>query len=116
MSSYGPRTALAVGMIHGIGAETGTQVLLIAAIGGASSQGLGLPMMLAFIAGLLVANSMVVVITATGFIASRARERLYIAIGVVAGTFSLLIGLLFLFRLEGALPEIDSWLEGLGLG
>ncbi|MCI0583890.1 MAG: hypothetical protein L0227_13565, partial [Chloroflexi bacterium] len=88
MSSYGPRTALAVGMIHGIGAETGTQVLLIAAIGGASSQGLGLPMMLAFIAGLLVANSLIVVITATGFIASRARERLYIAIGVVAGTFS----------------------------
>jgi len=115
MSSYGPRTALAVGMIHGVGAETGTQVLLIAAIGGASSQGLGLPMMLAFIAGLLVANSLIVVITATGFIASRARERLYIAIGVVAGTFSLAIGLLFLFQLDGALPAIDGWLESLGL-
>jgi high-affinity nickel-transport protein len=115
MSSYGPRTALAVGMIHGVGAETGTQVLLIAAIGGATSQGLGLPMMLAFIAGLLVANSLIVVITATGFIASRARERIYIAIGVVAGTFSLTIGLLFLFQLEGALPAIDGWLESLGI-
>ena len=115
MSSYGPRTALAVGMIHGIGAETGTQVLLIAAIGGAASQGLGLPMMLAFIAGLLVANSLIVVITATGFIASRTRERLYIAIGVVAGPFSLAIGLLFLFQLEGALPAIDGWLESLGI-
>ncbi|TAJ99135.1 MAG: hypothetical protein EPO36_12645 [Chloroflexota bacterium] len=115
MSSYGPRTALAVGMIHGVGAETGTQVLLIAAIGGASSQGLGLPMMLAFIAGLLVANSLIVVITATGFIASRARERLYIVIGVVAGTFSLVIGLLFLFQLEGALPAIDRWLESIGI-
>ena len=114
MSSYGPRTALAVGMIHGIGAETGTQVLLIAAIGGASSRGLGLPMLVAFIAGLLIANSLIVVITATGFIASRARERIYVAIGVVAGTFSLVIGLLFLFQLEGGLPAIDSWLESLG--
>src|SRR5437870_10303400 len=76
MSSYGPRTAFGVGMIHGIGAETGTQVLLIAAIGGASSRGLGLPMMVAFIIGLLVSNSIVVLITATGFIASRLRERL----------------------------------------
>ncbi|HYN69431.1 MAG TPA: hypothetical protein VEX41_04400, partial [Candidatus Eisenbacteria bacterium] len=41
MSSYGPRTAFGVGMIHGVGAETGTQVLLIAAIGGAGNQGLG---------------------------------------------------------------------------
>jgi len=114
MSSYGPRTALAVGMIHGIGAETGTQVLLIAAIGGASSQGLGLPMMAAFIAGLLVANSAIVVITASGFVASRAREKIYIAIGVLAGTFSLVIGLLFLLQLDDALPAIDGWLESLG--
>ena len=115
MTAYGPRTALAVGMIHGIGAETGTQVLLIAAIGGASSQGLGLPMLAAFIVGLLLSNSIVVFITATGFIASRARERLYIAVGVLAGAFSLVIGVLFLFRLEGVLPALDTWLAGLGL-
>ena len=115
MTAYGPKTALAVGMIHGIGAETGTQVLLIAAIGGASSQGLGLPMLGAFIVGLLVSNSIVVFITATGFIASRARERLYIAVGVVAGAFSLVIGALFLFRLEGALPALDAWLQSIGL-
>ncbi len=115
MSAYGPRTAFGVGMIHGIGAETGTQVLLIAAIGGAASQGLGLPMLAAFIVGLLISNSIIVFITATGFIVSRARERLYIAVGVVAGAFSLAIGLLFLFQAEGALPAIDAWLEGLGI-
>ncbi len=67
MSSYGARTAFGVGMIHGVGAETGTQVILIASIGGASSQGLGIPMMVAFIVGLLISNSIVVLITATGF-------------------------------------------------
>jgi high-affinity nickel permease len=115
MTAYGPKTAYGVGMIHGIGAETGTQVLLIAAIGGASSEGLGLPMLAAFILGLLVSNSIIVVITATGFIASRVRERLYIAVGVVAGAFSLVIGLLFLFQLEGVLPALDTWLEHLGV-
>lgn len=114
MSSYGARTAFGVGMIHGIGAETGTQVLLIAAIGGASSQGLGIPMMIAFIVGLLISNSIVVLITATGFIASRLRQRLYVAIGVVAGTFSLVIGTIFLFGLDAQLPSIEAWLFGGG--
>ncbi len=114
MSSYGVRTAFGVGMIHGIGAETGTQVLLIAAIGGASSQGLGIPMMIAFIVGLLISNSIVVLITATGFIASRIRERLYVAIGVVAGVFSLVIGTIFLLGLDAQLPSLEAWLFGGG--
>ena len=114
MSSYGVRTAFGVGMIHGVGAETGTQVLLIAAIGGASEQGLGVPMLLAFVIGLLVSNSLIVLITATGFIASRARERLYVAVGVVAGLFSLVIGAIFLFDLQGALPPLDGFLQVIG--
>jgi high-affinity nickel-transport protein len=114
MSSYGVRTAFGVGLIHGIGAETGTQVLLIAAIGGASSQGLGIPMMLAFIAGLLISNSIVVLITATGFIASRVRQWLYVVIGVVAGTFSLVVGVIFLFGLDAQLPSLEAWLFGGG--
>jgi high-affinity nickel-transport protein len=110
MSSYGPRTAFAVGMIHGVGAETGTQVLLIAAIGGASGQGLGIPMLVAFIAGLLVSNSVIVLVTATGFVASRLRERLYVGIGAVAGAFSLVIGAIFLLELQNRLPPLDSFL------
>jgi hypothetical protein len=112
MSSYGVRTAFGVGMIHGIGAETGTQVLLIAAIGGAGGAGLGIPMLVAFIVGLLISNSIVVLITATGFIATRVRERLYLGIGVVAGTFSLVIGLLFLLQLNDRLPALDKLFGG----
>src|SRR5262249_6312419 len=114
MSSYGVRTAFGVGMIHGIGAETGTQVLLIAAIGGASSQGLGIPMMAAFIVGLLISHLVLVAVTATGSSASRFRERIYVVIGVVAGTFSLVVGAIFLFGLESQLPSIQAWLFGGG--
>jgi len=112
MSSYGPRTAFGVGMIHGVGAETATQVVFIAAIGGASSSGLGIPMLLAFVVGLLISNSLVVVITATGFIATRARERIYVAIGLIAGMFSLVVGAIFLLGLEGNLPQLDKLFGG----
>jgi len=114
MSSYGGRTAFGVGMIHGIGAETGTQVLIIAAVGGVAGQGLGVPMMFAFIAGLLIANSLIVVFTATGFVASQLRQRLYIAFGVAAGTFSVIVGLLFVLGAEGAMPDIEGFFSFIG--
>jgi high-affinity nickel-transport protein len=108
MSSYGPKTSFGVGMIHGIGAETGTQVLLIAAVGGASSAGLGVPMLIAFVVGLLVSNVVIVLISSVSFVSSQARERLYVAIGAVAGLFSLVIGTIFLSGLDGSLPDLGA--------
>jgi high-affinity nickel-transport protein len=114
MSSYGTRTAFGVGMIHGIGAETGTQVLIIAAVGGAAGIGLGVPMMVAFIAGLLFSNTIIVLISATGFVASQARQRIYVVFGAAAGAFSLVVGFFFLFQLEGLLPSLDRILGSIG--
>jgi high-affinity nickel-transport protein len=101
-------------MIHGIGAETGTQVLIIAAVGGAAGAGLGVPMMIAFIVGLLISNTVIVVLSATGFVASQYRQRIYLAIGVVAGTFSIVVGLLFLLQAEQVLPDLDRILGFIG--
>jgi hypothetical protein len=114
MSSYGARTAFGVGMIHGIGAETGTQALLIASVGAADVTGLGVPMLLAFIVGLVASNTLVVVLTATGFVASQLRQRIYLVVGVLAGTFSLFVGLLFLLGSESVLPALDGFLSFLG--
>ena len=108
MASYGRRTAFGVGMIHGIGAETGTQVLIIAAVGGAAGAGLGVPMLAAFIVGLLISNTAIVVLSATGFVASQMRTRIYLVVGAIAGVFSLAIGLLFLFDAAGILPQLDQ--------
>jgi high-affinity nickel-transport protein len=108
MSSYGARTSFGVGMIHGVGAETGTQVLLIAAVGGASSAGLGVPMLFAFVIGLLISNVVIVLISSVSFVSSQARERLYVAVGAVAGLFSLFVGTIFLFGLEGILPDLGG--------
>lgn len=114
MTSYGPKTAFGVGMIHGIGAETGSQALLIATVGGAAGLGLGVPMLLVFIVGLLISNTLIVVVTATGFVAGRLRTPVYVTIGVLAGAFSLYIGLLFLLGTEGVLPDLESILSFIG--
>ena len=108
MSSYGARTSFGVGMIHGIGAETGSQVLLIAAVGGASSAGLGIPMLFAFVLGLLLSNFGIVLVSSVGFVSSQTRERLYVAIGAVAGAFSLFVGTIFLFGMNASLPDLGS--------
>ncbi len=108
MSSYGTRTALGVGMIHGVGAETGSQALLIAAVGGASSAGLGVPMLFAFVIGLLISNLVVVVFSSVGFVTSQTRERVYVGIGAVAGVFSLAIGLVFVFGQDAILPDLGA--------
>lgn len=112
MSSYGPRTAFGVGMIHGIGAETGSQALLIAAVGGAAGLGLGIPMLLAFTVGLVVANTIIVVVSATGFVVGQARRQVYIVIGVLAGVFSIVIGLSFLLGTDSLLPDLQQLLFG----
>jgi cytochrome c biogenesis protein CcdA len=112
MSSYGARTAFGVGMIHGIGAETGTQVLFIAAVGGAASVGLGIPMMLAFITGLVITNTLIVIVSASGFMASQTRRQIYLVVGVLAGLFSLVVGGAFVLGVEDVLPDLEQLLGG----
>ncbi len=108
MSSYGARTSFGVGMIHGVGAETGSQVLLIAAVGGAASAGLGVPMLFAFVLGLLISNFVIVLLSSVSFVSSQTREWLYVSIGAVAGLFSLFVGTIFLFGLDTVLPDLGT--------
>ncbi len=111
--SYGAGAAYGIGMIHGIGAETATQVLLITALGGAAGrQGLGVPLMLAFIVGLVLANTVIVVISASGFSRAGDRRRLNVALGVIAGLVSVVIGVLFIIGWEAGLPDLTEILGG----
>jgi hypothetical protein len=50
----------------------------------------------------------IVILSATGFVASQARTRIYLVVGAIAGVFSLIIGTLFLFQAEGSLPALDE--------
>lgn len=112
-AQYGPRTAFGVGMIHGIGAETGSQALLLAGVAGVSGDpARGLLILGAFTVGLVIANSVVAVVTATGFIGAQRLRAIYVVLGLVAGAFSLYIGLLFVFGLSAELPDLQQMLFG----
>src|SRR5438876_2278282 len=54
--TYGRATAFGVGMIHGVGAETPTQVLLFVAAAGAGGKPEGLLLLGSFLVGLLSSN------------------------------------------------------------
>ena len=114
VDQYGPRTAYTVGLIHGIGAETGTQVLIIATAVGAGTKAMGIAALLFFVAGLLISNSFVTVTTAVGFISAQRRQVVYLLAGLLAAVFSLIIGLLFLFEAGGILPDLGTYFRWVG--
>ena len=112
-TQYGPRTAFGVGLIHGIGAETGSQALLLAGVAGASGDpSRGVLILGAFTLGLLISNSVVAFVTATGFIGAQRLRAIYVVLGLVAGVLSLYIGALFVFGLGAALPDLQHLLFG----
>ncbi len=114
VGQYGPATAFGVGLIHGIGAETGSQVLLIAAVGGSQDAATGIALMLSFIVGLVVSNTVIAIATASGFVSAQSRRGIYIVIGVVAGVFSLVVGTYFLLDLADELPDLKHFFGAVG--
>jgi high-affinity nickel-transport protein len=104
---YGVRTSIGIGMIHGIGAETGTQALVIASAVGAESQVAGIVALGAFLVGLLISNSIVTVVSTAGFVSSAQRKWIYVGAGTLAAVFSLVVGLVFLFDLGDILPNLN---------
>src|SRR5919106_129156 len=101
---YGPGTAFGVGMIHGVGAETPTQVLIFLAAAGAGGPVVGIAVLIAFLLGLLVSNSVITLGAAYGFLSASRNFAVYAAVGVVVGAFSLVLGVLFVLGKESVLP------------
>jgi high-affinity nickel-transport protein len=114
VDQYGPKTAYTVGLIHGVGAETGTQVLIIATAVGAGTQAMGVAALLFFVLGLLISNSFVTVATAAGFVSARRRQLVYVLAGLLAAVFSLAVGLFFLVQAGGLLPDLGHYFRWLG--
>jgi hypothetical protein len=102
--AYGRATAFGVGMIHGIGAETPTQVLLFLAAAGAGGKAEGLLLLGAFLVGLLSSNSLIALAGTFGFLGAQRNWRLYVGVSLVTAVFSLGIGSVFLFGHSTVLP------------
>lgn len=111
VANYGPRTAYGIGMIHGIGAETGSQAVLLASAAGATTRATGSVLLGFFTVGLLLSNTLVAGLSSAGFVSSSTKRNIYMVIGVFAAIFSLLVGFLFLTGRGTALPDLQAILN-----
>jgi ABC-type nickel/cobalt efflux system permease component RcnA len=105
---YNARTAVGVGVIHGIGAETPTQLLVFIAAAGAGGTAVGIVMLLAFVVGLVVSNTGIALAASFGYLGASKSFPVYAAVSIVTGVFSLVLGGLFLLGQGGVLPAFFS--------
>jgi ABC-type nickel/cobalt efflux system permease component RcnA len=101
-----PRTAFAVGMVHGVGAETPTQILVFLAASRAGGVAVGILLLTCFLVGLVVSNTVVALTAAFGILGASRHFPLNATISVLAATFSVIIGTLFLIGQTPLLPAI----------
>ena len=100
------RGAFLVGLLHGTGAETPTQVALFAAAGASGSAGTAAVILGAFVAGLVVADLGIAAAWLSGVLGTRRAPRVQIVLGAVTGTASLALGLLILTGHSGVVPPL----------
>lgn len=96
LESYSAVTAVGIGMLHGVGAETPTQVLLFATAAGVGSTSLGLVVLALFVGGLVVANTIVSAASTLGFLTGTRSPRAYVALALVTAAFSIALGVTYL--------------------
>jgi hypothetical protein len=104
--NYGKATSFVVGMIHGIGAETPTQIVIFLAAAGAGGKLAGEVVLAGFIVGLLTSNSLITFGSAVGFLKASQNWTLYVSVAVVTAIFSLTLGVLFIVGKGSLLPAI----------
>ena len=105
-ANYGRRTSFAVGMLHGIGAETPTQVIIFVTAAGAGGRVAGVAVLGAFIVGLVSSNSVITLGSAFGFLRASKNFAIYATVAVITAVFSLAIGTLFLLGKDAVLPAV----------
>jgi high-affinity nickel-transport protein len=104
--NYQKGTSFLVGMLHGIGAETPTQILIFTAAAGAGGKAAGIAVLAAFLVGLISSNSVITFGTAFGFLRASKNFAVYATVAVITGVFSLVIGVLFVLGKDTMLPAL----------
>jgi hypothetical protein len=102
---YGVATSFGVGMIHGIGAETPSQIILFTTAAGVAGSIAGIVVLAAFVVGLFVGNTILAVASTMGFAEGRRMPRLYVLLAGVTALVSIYVGVLYAFDRADLLPR-----------
>jgi high-affinity nickel-transport protein len=105
-SNYTKRTAFVVGVIHGVGGETPSQVIIFSTAAGVGGGPLGVVILVAFLVGLFASNTTITVGSAFGYMSATRNFAIYASVAVLTAIFSLTIGTIFVLGDTSILPAI----------
>lgn len=107
-TEYSGATSFFVGMIHGVGAETPTQLLLFTTAAGVAGVWGGTAVVVAFVGGLFVGNLLLTALTVRGFAAGRRMPMLYMGLAAATAAISIWVGTAYLL----GRGDLLAWLLG----
>jgi high-affinity nickel-transport protein len=91
-------------MLHGVGAETPTQVLVFLTAAGVGGRAAGVVLLVAFLVGLITSNTVVALAGTFGFLRATKHWSIYVTVSVVTAIASLVVGTVFLLGSDALLP------------
>lgn len=89
---YESRTAAGIGVVHGIGLESPTQIAIFVASTSVAGAGFGLILLLVWIVGLMAANTVLALLAASGLLHAERNFAVYGTITVLIATGGIVIG------------------------
>ena len=104
-NGYGHHSSFVIGIIHGIGAESPTQIAIFAMSLGFGII-LGVTVLVVFVSGIIISNIIFGVMVSIGFMRSLQSYMIYKYASIVSAAASLLVGTLMIAGLDFILPEI----------
>ena len=97
-------TAIGVGVLHGIGVETPTQIAIFVATTQATGKAGGLLILLFWVVGLIIANSAISLLSIGANDWLRTHTVFYRVLAAIIGIVSVIVGILVLIEKDGILP------------
>lgn len=106
LDNLSARSAFAVGILHGTGAETPTQVVLFASAATSGSKAAAALLLISFVSGMVVADLGIAATWLAGLLSASAAPRAQIVLGALTGVSSLAVGSLFLIGRSAMIPAL----------
>lgn len=96
-TEYGPATSFVIGMVHGVGAETPTQILLFTTAAGLAGARDGISVVAVFVLALLLGNTVLAAVASAGFSTGKKMPLLYMGVAAASAIVSMWVGASYLF-------------------
>lgn len=95
-ATYGGRTATGIGMLHGVGIESPTQIAIFVASTAVAGTSTGLLILGAWVIGLIAANAALAVVAGAGLLHAERSFPVYAGLATLVGIGSIAMGTLYL--------------------